>query len=191
MSHFPFLRRCSALPIFLAAVAIAAGCATTTTAEPGDPVGQGSSKGPRIGAKLPGFKIKDFDGKTVDRSTWEGKVLLLDIWASWCGPCKEELPLLDAMAARLGRKGVVVLAVSIDEDRNDAVRFLDGHGRPWSLALAHDPDARLAERLAPPKMPTSYIVDRAGTIRHINEGFQRADAETIEARLIALAAQEP
>ena len=191
MIHLPSSCRRPALAFFLATVAVAAGCAANTAAEPGSAVGPESGKPPRVGSKLPGFKVKDFEGKTVDRTAWQGKVMLLDIWASWCAPCKEELPLLDAMATRLKSKGVVVLAVSIDEDRTAAVGFLDGHSRPWSLSLAHDPDARLAERLAPPKMPTSYIVDRAGIIKHINEGFQRSDAEIIEARLVALAAQEP
>jgi cytochrome c biogenesis protein CcmG/thiol:disulfide interchange protein DsbE len=192
MIHIPSSpRRPFAAPFLIAFALLAAGCASTTAAEPGDPAAPASGKGARIGAKLPAFEVKDFEGKAVDRGAWQGKVLLLDVWASWCGPCKEELPLLDAMAARLGKKGIVVLAVSIDEDRADAVRFLDGHGRPWSLSLAHDADARIAARLAPPKMPTSYIVDRTGTIRYINEGFQRGDSDVIESRLLALAAKEP
>jgi cytochrome c biogenesis protein CcmG, thiol:disulfide interchange protein DsbE len=190
MSHSELSRRCVARGLALAAVIILVASCAATTASPSGP-SEGAVRGPRVGAKLPAFKVKDFDGKVVDRTAWHGKVLLLDLWASWCAPCKEELPILDGLAERLARQGVVVLAVSIDEDREDAVRFLDSRARPWALALAHDPEGRVAERLAPPKMPTSYIVDRAGIIRHINEGFQRGDAEAIEARLVALAAQEP
>jgi len=122
----------------------------------------------------------------VRLSSFKGKVILLDVWASWCAPCKEELPMLDDMAVRLRSKGVEVVGVSIDENRSDAEQFL--RTRPhWTLRLAHDPDGKLPARLEPPKMPTSYIVDRRGVIREVNAGFERADAQRIEAHLLALA----
>lgn len=166
--------------------ALAAGCATTS-----EPASGGTGHAPRVGGRLPALTVKTFDGDELDLGALDGKVVLLDIWASWCAPCKEELPLLDAMAARLKRKGVTVVAVSIDENRDDAVQFLHARSKPWSLSLAHDPDAHVADALKPPKMPTSYIVDRRGVIQHINEGFDRADAATIESRLTDLAAQNP
>jgi peroxiredoxin len=84
---------------------------------------------------------------------------------------------------------VTVLAVSIDENREDAVGFLKTHASPWSLSLAHDGEGRIAERLKPPRMPTSYIIDRGGIIRQVNSGFERQDMAKIEARLRELAAQ--
>ena len=164
-----------------AALALVCGCATT-----GAPADQG---GVAVGATLPEIRVKDFDGHDVGPEALKGQVVLLDIWASWCAPCKEELPLLDSMAARLRPKGVKILAVSIDENRDDAVTFIKSHGGAWSLSLAHDPEQRLAERLKPPKMPTSYIVDRAGIIRQVNSGFEREDVAKIEARLVEMADQ--
>jgi thiol-disulfide isomerase/thioredoxin len=158
------------------------GCATTSAQT-------SSEAGAEVGARLPDLKVTDFDGRALGAEALAGKVVLLDIWASWCGPCKEELPLLDAMAARLKSKGVTIVAVSIDESREDAMGFLNARGSTWSLSLAHDPQGRVAERLKPPKMPTSYIVDRAGIIRHVNSGFERDDVAKIEARLTQLAAQ--
>jgi thiol-disulfide isomerase/thioredoxin len=155
-----------------------AGCATT-----------GAEGGAAIGSPVPDMKVTGFDGRAFNPRALEGKVVLLDIWASWCAPCKEELPLLDAMAARLRAKGVTILAVSIDENREDAVAFLKSRGADWNLSLAHDPAGRLAERLKPPKMPTSYIIDRAGIIREVNSGFEREDVAKLEARLTNLAAQ--
>jgi len=94
--------------------------------------------------------------------------------------------MLDDMANRLRAKGVEIVAVSIDDNREDAETFL--RSRPnWSLRLAHDPDGKLPGRLQPPKMPSSYIVDRRGFIRQVNAGFERGDAQRIEARLVALA----
>jgi len=114
-------------------------------------------------------------------------VLLLDIWASWCGPCKQELPMLDEMAARLRSKGVQIVAVSIDHERANLDKFLGARGR-WSLTIAHDPKGEVADRLQPEKMPTSYIIDRQGIIRYVNYGFVPSDAGKIETRLTELAA---
>jgi thiol-disulfide isomerase/thioredoxin len=166
------------LTLFLAS-ALITGCATAGA--------EGSGAG--VGSAVPDLKITGFDGQAYDRRALAGHVVLLDLWASWCGPCKEELPLLDSMAARLRSKGVTILAVSIDENREDAVGFLKSRGDRWSLSLAHDPEGRLAERLKPSRMPTSYIIDRAGIIRQVNAGFEREDVAKIEARLTQLAAQ--
>jgi len=159
--------------------ALTAACATTGS--------EGS--GPGVGAAVPELKVTGLDGQAYDHGALAGQVVLLDLWASWCAPCKEELPLLDAMAARLRSKGVTILAVSIDENREDALGFLKSRGARWSLSLAHDPQGRLAERLKPSRMPTSYIIDRAGIIRHVNAGFEREDVARIEARLTQLAAR--
>jgi len=125
-------------------------------------------------------------GKSVRLGDFQGKVMLLDVWASWCAPCKQELPMLDDMAARLRKKGIEIVAVSIDDSRDDAEEFLRSRPR-WSIKVAHDPDGKLAGKLQPPKMPSSYIVDRNGIIRQVNAGFEHGDAQKLEARLVALA----
>jgi thiol-disulfide isomerase/thioredoxin len=117
----------------------------------------------------------------------KGKVVLLDIWASWCGPCKEEMPLLDEMAERLKPKGIEFVAVSIDEDKAAAESFLRTRGK-WSLTIAHDPKGKVPDAMQPPKMPTSYIVDGRGIVRYVNAGFDRSDVKKIEDRLLTLAA---
>ena len=100
----------------------------------------------------------------------------------------EEMPLLDEMAGRLKKKGVQIIAVSVDEDKDSAQTFLSS--RPsWSLTVAHDPKGKLPEVLQPGKMPSSYVVDAEGIIRYVNEGFERADLKVLEKRLVALAAE--
>ena len=94
--------------------------------------------------------------------------------------------MLDDMAKRLHGDGVEVLAVSVDQQRANVVKFLKG--RPhWSLTIAHDPSGQIADRLAPEKMPTSYIIDREGIIRFVNSGFEPSDAAVIERRLADVA----
>jgi thiol-disulfide isomerase/thioredoxin len=156
-------------------------CATTSGGGAG-----GESPSNQVGAPLPKLEVDTLSGKRIDVGSFKGKVLLLDVWASWCGPCKEELPMLDAMAKRLKSKGIEILAVSVDQERANVDKFLRNHGR-WSLTVAHDPAGLIAERLSPEKMPTSYVIDRAGIVRYVNAGFVPDDAVTIERRLLEVA----
>lgn len=126
---------------------------------------------------------------TISLSSLRGKVVLLDFWASWCAPCQEELPLLDDMAVRLKDKGIEVVALSIDENQADAEQFLTRKSS-WSLTLGHDAEQKTADHFKPPKMPTSYVIDRKGVVRQVNAGFERADMKKIEAQLLEIAAAD-
>lgn len=160
------------------------GCVTGARPRAEAPAGGGG-----VGQAMPAFTVRTLEGnRSVDLHALRGKVVLVDLWASWCAPCKEEMPMLDDMAARLRRKGVEIIAVSVDEKRASAVAFLRARPR-WSLTLAHDPEGKLPELLQPSKMPTSYIVDAHGIVRYVNVGFERADAALIEERLVALAGE--
>ncbi len=160
------------------------GCAAAGCATAGGDGGGGSSS--QVGAPLPPIKVETLAGKQLDVASYRGRVLLLDVWASWCAPCKQELPVLDAMARRLKGQGVEILAVSVDQERANVDKFMQHHGH-WSLTVAHDPKGVIAERLQPDKMPTSYIVDRAGIVRYVNAGFVPDDAPGIERRLLEVA----
>jgi thiol-disulfide isomerase/thioredoxin len=158
-----------------------ASCATAGVAEGGGGVRN------QVGQPAPEITVQRMSGKSVSVSSYRGQVLLLDVWASWCGPCKQELPMLDEIAARLRHKGVEVLAVSVDQERDNVVKFLGSRGK-WALTIAHDPKGEIADRLQPEKMPTSYIIDRQGIIRYVNYGFVPGDAPTNERRLADLSA---
>jgi len=169
------------------------GCASSEASreDPETPAQKhGKSGGPssgKVGAPMPSILVQQFDGGgKIDLGSMKGKVVLVDIWASWCGPCKEEMPLLDELAGRLKKKGVEIIAVSIDEDKESAEAFLSSRPR-WSLTVAHDPKGKLPDALHPGKMPSSYVLDAHGIIRYVNEGFERGDLNAIEKRLVALA----
>jgi len=172
----------------------AAGCATSGAQE--GQKGQEGRGGGRthggqvsVGEALPRIVVHTVGGgTTIDLASMKGQVVLLDIWASWCGPCKEEMPLLDDMASRLRDKGIEIVAVSIDEDKASAEAFLSARPK-WTLTVAHDPEGKVPELLQPPKMPTAYLVDGKGVLRYINAGFERNDAKKLEDRLLALAAE--
>jgi thiol-disulfide isomerase/thioredoxin len=160
------------------ALAALAGCATAG--------GAPAEGGRQVGAPAPEIQVDSLGGKPIALADYRGKVVLLDVWASWCGPCKQELPMLDDMAKRLRGEGVEVLAVSIDQERANLTHFLKARPR-WALTIAHDPRGAIADRLGPDKMPTSYIIDRQGIIRYVNSGFEPADAAVIERRLSEVA----
>jgi len=139
-----------------------------------------------VGTPVPEIRVESLGGKQIGIGDYRGKVVLLDVWASWCVPCKQELPMLDDLAKRLRGDGIEVLAVSIDQERANLVKFLKARPR-WSLTIAHDPKGAIADSLAPEKMPTSYIIDREGIIRYVNSGFEPSDAAVIERRLSEVA----
>ncbi len=125
--------------------------------------------------------------KAVRLSEFRGKAVLLNVWASWCAPCKQELPRLDDAVERLRPKGVEIVAVSVDESAQDAEEFL--RSRPsWSLTFARDPGRRSLRRLDVPQMPTSYVIDASGVVREVHASSDEEDFRTLEARLIELGA---
>jgi cytochrome c biogenesis protein CcmG, thiol:disulfide interchange protein DsbE len=158
-------------------------CLFAACATAGGAAGGGGEAGNQVGAPVPAIHVESLTGKKIDVASYRGRVLLLDVWASWCGPCKQELPMLDAMARKLKAQGIDVLAVSVDQERANVDKFLKGHGK-WALTIAHDPAGAIAERLQPDKMPTSYVIDR-----YVNAGFVPDDAATIERRLLEVAGQ--
>ena len=173
------------------ALAVSGGCASSEAGreDTENPAKKQSHKSGKVGGPMPSVVVKRFEGGgKIDLGALKGKVVLVDIWASWCAPCMEEMPLLDEMAGRLKEKGVQIIAVSVDEDKESAQTFLSS--RPsWSLTVAHDPKGKLPAVLQPGKMPSSYVVDADGIIRYVNEGFERGDLKVLEKRLVALAAE--
>jgi len=166
------------LHLLLLTLTLTLGCATLGTSGGG---------GPATDQPMPDLTFRTMHGKGPIRlASLKGKVVLLDLWASWCPPCREELPLLDDLAQRLRGEEIEIIAVSVDEDRAAADEFLRRRPR-WHLTLAHDPT--VAEALNPPTMPSSYVIDARGRLHEVNAGFESGDIHRIEARLRALASR--
>ena len=106
-----------------------------------------------------------------------GRVVLLDFWASWCGPCKESFPTLDAFQREFGGKGLTVLAVSEDESAADMKEFLSA--RTATFPVVRDAGHRLVEQAGIEAMPTSVLIGRDGTIRFLHRGFLRGKTEPL------------
>jgi cytochrome c biogenesis protein CcmG, thiol:disulfide interchange protein DsbE len=141
----------------------------------------------QAGDRAADFTLKDMQGKTVKLSSLRGKVVVLDFWASWCVPCKKELPALDSLARRYAatKKDVVVVTVNIDKDRAKAQRFL-ASAKVVSLRCALDPDGGVASRYDLPAMPTSFVIDKNGIVRHVHAGFTPGDEAKLAREIDAL-----
>ena len=137
------------------------------------------------GERAADFRLKALDGKTVALSSLRGKVVLVDFWASWCEPCKRELPILQEMAARLRGRGIEILTVNLDRERANVEAFLKL--RAIALPVLLNPDLSVADRFQPPKMPSSYVIDRKGLVRYVNAGFEPGDEKAIEKQLLDVA----
>jgi peroxiredoxin len=138
----------------------------------------------KSGDRAHDFESKTFKGETVKLSQLRGKVVLLDFWATWCEPCKKELPILSKMAPRLKEQGVEIVTVNIDEKKDNAEAFLKEHG--LNLTVVYDKDHKIVGDYEPPKMPTSFVVDRSGVIRAINAGFDSGDEAKLEKQLTSI-----
>ena len=130
------------------------------------------------GARAPEIGLTSTSGDTLRMSGFRGKVVVVDFFASWCAPCREELPVLDDLYRRFRRDGLVVIGVNVDREERNMREFLSR--TRVSFPVAHDVRHEVAGRYSPPTMPSSYIIDKQGIVRHVHRGFRARDAAMIE-----------
>ena len=109
----------------------------------------------------------------LDLGAYAGKVVYLDFWASWCGPCRLSFPWMSNLQARLGGKDLVVIAVNVDKEPKLAQKFLAAN--PANFRIVYDPQGAVAEAYAIKAMPTSFLIGRDGQIRATHKGFRPED----------------
>lgn len=115
-----------------------------------------------IGDNAPQFAVRTDSGLTVSPTDFGGKILVLNFWATWCPPCVDEMPSLDAFQAKLKNEGVVVLGISVDEDEATYRGFLKAHG--VSFLTARDPEAEISDRFGTYRYPETYIINANGKV---------------------------
>jgi thiol-disulfide isomerase/thioredoxin len=147
----------------------------------------GTAEALRKGEAPPPIGLSDTNGTPVDLEALQGKVVVVDFWASWCGPCREEMPVLEALHRKYEKKGLVIVGVNIDRNKKKMNNFLKGS--PVTFRIVPDPKLEVAARYEPPAMPTSYFIGKDGTLRYMHEGFHEEDVSEIESRLQALLAE--
>jgi len=135
----------------------------------------------------PTIDMPDQAGKKVDLNALKGKVVLIDFWASWCGPCKQEMPVLEELHKKYAKQGLVIIGVNIDNNPKKMNNFL--RGAPATFRIVHDRKLVIAVKYAPKTMPSSYFIGRDGKVRYVHEGFKKKDAADLEERIKALLAE--
>ncbi|MCC5810702.1 MAG: TlpA family protein disulfide reductase [Ectothiorhodospiraceae bacterium] len=129
----------------------------------------------------PDFVLRSASGENLRLSEYRGQVVLLNFWATWCGPCRQEMPPLNVLHERYQRLGFVVLGVSIDDDPSVAVRMAEQLGVSYPILFDADKQAsRLYEVVG---MPSTYLIGRDGKVRHVHIGFRDSYIEQYEAQV--------
>lgn len=144
---------------------------------------------PKDGGKAPPaprFTLPTRDG-SVCLDSLQGKVVYVDFWASWCGPCRQSFPWMKSMYDRYGSKGLVIVAINLDKDRGAAEGFLQKFPAPFTIAF--DPSGKTAKEYKVWGMPTSYVVGKTGAIVSTHAGFDPKRATAVESEIAALLPQ--
>ena len=118
----------------------------------------------------PDFTLKSKEGSNIRLQDLRGEVVLLNFWASWCGPCREEMPLMDKIYKDYKDLGFTILAVNVDEDSADADRFLAAV--PVSFPVVYDNQSKVSELYKVDAMPTTILIDRDGNKRFLHRGYK-------------------
>ena len=122
------------------------------------------------GQVAPDFALKSTTGENLRLSEYRGDVVMINFWATWCGPCRQEMPLLDELYARYHRVGFNLLGVNIDDDTTRALRMveeLDLH-----FPVVFDTRKEVSRLYNVEAMPATILVDREGKIRHVHHGYK-------------------
>jgi len=125
----------------------------------------------------PKFDLASRSG-TISLEALKGKVIYLDFWASWCGPCRKSFPWMNEMQAKYEQDGFVILAINLDKKRKHADEFLAQI--PANFSIAFDPSGKTADDYRVMGMPTSYLIDRTGAIKTTHIGFLTKEQSKLE-----------
>ncbi len=182
MSHR--IERCLVNLSLIFAAVMLAGChqhsaSTTKPAQPAIAAGE-------IGSRLPDFSVKGLQGREISSSDFRGKVVLVDVWATWCQPCKKEMPGYQKLLDRYGSRGFAVLGLkaTMMMDTENPIQFAREAGVHYPLAVASQQITKdLGGILG---LPTTFIYDRQGILRYKVIGFEYTDTIEAEVRQLLL-----
>lgn len=149
------------------------------------------SKGEKetFSALAPDFSLKSFDGQEITLSQLKGKVVLLDFWATWCGPCKESIPHLIQLYKNYRENGFELVGMNIDKGDGEAVRrFVRSMDIPYPVVTAPE-DVVRSYRVT--GIPANFLIDKKGTIREKVVGFSRAIAQQLDTKVADLTSDKP
>jgi thiol-disulfide isomerase/thioredoxin len=132
-----------------------------------------------VGDAAPACALTVIDGgQKINLNQFKGKVVYVDFWASWCGPCAKSFPFLSELHHQLKDQDLQIVGINLDENRDDAKAFLSSY--PASFTITEDTDSQCAQAFSVKAMPSSYLIDRNGTVRHVHLGFRSGEASELQ-----------
>jgi len=134
-----------------------------------------------VNAPAPDFTLESRSGTNLRLEDFRGEVVMLNFWASWCGPCRKEMPLMNGLYEQYKDLGFTILAVNVDENRDEAQRFLDAV--PVDYPVLYDPESSVSELYEVQAMPTTVMIDRDGTARYVHLGYQSGYEDEYEQQI--------
>jgi peroxiredoxin len=126
-------------------------------------------------APAPDFTLNAQSGKQVELTQFKGQVVMLNFWASWCGPCRQEMPLLDSIYKKYNKLGFTMIGVNVEPDSKAANDWLKH--TPVSFPILYDTQSKVSTLYGVSGMPSTVIVDRKGNVRMIHHGYKPGDEE--------------
>jgi thiol-disulfide isomerase/thioredoxin len=133
------------------------------------PVTSASSVG-LVGQPAPDFALRSFGGETLRLSEHLGEVVIINFWATWCGPCRQEMPLLDQIYTKYRPVGLVLLSVNLDHNMEPAMEM--AQTLEVSYPVLYDAQKSVGRSYQVSSMPVTVLIDRAGVIRYVSEGYK-------------------
>jgi len=127
-------------------------------------------------SSAPDFTLKSNTGENIRLSEYRGEVVLINFWASWCGPCRQEMPVLDELQSKYKALGFTVLGVNVEEDSSKAKKML--RDLPVSFPVLFDNDSVVSRQYDVIAMPSTVLVDRDGNMRYLHKGY-KSGLETV------------
>jgi thiol-disulfide isomerase/thioredoxin len=129
-----------------------------------------SSSGP-----APGFTLSARGGKNISLDQFKGQVVMINFWATWCGPCRQEMPLLEDIYKKYKPMGFTMLAVNVEPDSQAAEAWLGKLSKPVTFPVAFDVDSKVSKMYKVAGMPSTVFVDRKGNVRVMHKGYKPGD----------------
>ncbi len=153
------------------------------------------SQQPKLGYQLtalsktvpaPGFTLKDMDGKKFSLKDYRGKVVLLNFWATWCPPCRREMPSIERLHQYFKGKDFVVLALNQMESGDQVFTFTGDLGVDLTFPILFDKDSSVSRAYGVQGLPTTYIIDKKGNVRFRAIGGREFDHPEVEKQILQL-----
>lgn len=165
-NRLDFRKKALILLIAVLGLLLVQACASSSQAVPGGQ--RGAIAGINVGQIAPDFTLSDLDGNALSLSDSRGKVVFINFWATWCPPCRAEMPEIEAVYQEYKDKGVVVIGVDIQETTDQVRNSVQQGGYSWTFAI--DSSGAVANTYRITAIPTSFFIDRQGIVRVVNVG---------------------